>query len=163
MPVVSFQPKSSDFYSVSWKLVLFWSAYIGPSSHQEETCVMGKNSLLKLRWAKRGVGEKFAVTPDSVWQLGKLASTSFSVTDPAHSRRFPWFLPRFSQWPPTHPICEPTNGPRNEAKTAAPPPELTRSKSSHALGVNMSLEENVNESGEERARQLLMIFSWIQA
>ena len=29
------------------------------------------------------VGEKSAVTPDSVWQLGKLASTSFSVTDPA--------------------------------------------------------------------------------
>ena len=27
------------------------------------------------------VGEKSAVTPDSVWQLGKLASTSFCVTD----------------------------------------------------------------------------------
>ena len=121
---------------------------------------MGKNSLLKLRWAKTGVGEKFAVTPDSVWQLGKLASTSFSVTDPT----IPMVSPQIqSVAPPTHPICEPTNGPRNEAKTAAPPPELTRSKSSHALGVNMSLEENVNESGEERARQLLMIFSWIQA
>ena len=35
------------------------------------------------------VGEKSAVTPDSVWQLGKLASTSFSVTEPKDSHGFP--------------------------------------------------------------------------
>ena len=69
------------------------------------------------------VGEKSAVTPDSVWQLGKLASTSFSVTEPKDSHGFP---PDCSRWPPD-PICEPTNGARNEAKTVAP----------HWLGQNL--------------------------
>ena len=42
------------------------------------------------------------------------------------AQRFPWFPPDCSRWPPD-PICEPTNGARNEAKTVAP----------HWLGQNL--------------------------
>ena len=51
------------------------------------------------------VGEKSAVTPDSVWQLGKLASTSFCVTD-GPQPTIPMVSPQIQSVAPAHPICE---------------------------------------------------------
>ena len=94
-----------------------------------------------------------------------------------HGRRFPWFLPRFSQWPLlTQFVRGPVNGARNEAKTVAPPPTVLLHS---LLGQSLLMPsrwrchwgKNVNDDGdkirEERAwhrdPELLMFSSWIQA
>ena len=91
------------------------------------------------------MGEKFALTPDSVWQLGKLASTSFSVTDPT----IPMVSPQIqlSQWPPlTQFVSQQMEREMRQRlllhqQSRAAAAKLTRSKPSHALGVNLlSLE-----------------------
>ena len=87
---------------------------------------MGEYSVLKLLWAKTGGGRK--VLRDTglglaIRQIG--VHVIFCHGPGPHSHGFS--PDSVSQWPPSHPICEPTNGARNEAKTVAPPAELLQS------------------------------------